>query len=67
MLYAEWSGKRVDVRMHTKQIVRTLHARDTVVGVQCSGNGLDDGMVAITMTNGKTDLYRANGQIVRRG
>ena len=67
MLYAEWSGKRVVLRTHTKQIVRTINVRDTVVGVQVSGDSTTDAMVAITMSNGKTDLYKSSGQIVRRG
>lgn len=67
MLYAEWSGKKVDIRTHTKQLVRTIRARETVVGVQVSGDSTTDAMVAITMSNGKTDLYKSSGQIVRRG
>ena len=67
MLYAEWSGKRVVIRTETKQFVRQINARCDVIGVQVSGDGTSDAMVAIAMSNGKTDLYRSSGQIVRRG
>ena len=65
--HAEWSGKRVEIYDETKQSIRVIRARDTVVGVQVSGSNFDNGMVAIAMTNGKTDLYHLNGQIIRRG
>lgn len=67
MLYAEWSGKRVVIRTETKQFVRQINARCDVIGVQVSGDSTSDAMVAIAMSNGKTDLYRSSGQIVRRG
>ena len=67
MLYAEWSGKSVTIRNGSKVIVRTLHVRANVVGVQCSGNDVNDGRIAIAMDNGKTDLYQANGTVLRRG
>ena len=67
MLYAEWSGKRVVIRTETKQFVRQINARCDVIAVQVSGDSTSDAMVAIAMSNGKTDLYRSSGQIVRRG
>lgn len=66
MLYAEWFGKMVKVYQENKQILRQIRARRDVRCVQCSGEG-NDGMIAITLDNGKTDLYRATGQIVRQG
>lgn len=66
MLYAEWTGHTVKVYNQYKQIVRQINARKDVVSVQCSGDG-NDGMIAITLVNGKTDLYNATGQIVRQG
>ena len=65
--YAEWSGKKVTIRDECKRVVRILRARDIVVGVQVSGTNLDNGRVAIAMANGKTDLYQANGTVLRRG
>lgn len=67
MLYAEWSGKRVTIRREDKSPVRVIYAHANVVGVQCNGNNSEDGIVAIAMENGKTDLYHANGAIIRRG
>ena len=67
MLYAEWSGTRVKVYNQYKQIVRTIHVRYDVVGVQVSGDSPTDAMVAIAQSNGKTDLYKSSGQLVRRG
>ena len=67
MLYAEWSGKRVVIRTEAKQFVRQINAHCDVIGVQVSGDSTSDAMVAIAMSNGKTDLYRSSGQIVRRG
>lgn len=67
MLYAEWSGTRVKVYNQYKQIVRTINVRYDVVGVQISGDSPTDAMVAIAQSNGKTDLYKSSGQLVRRG
>ena len=67
MLYAEWSGTRVQVYNQYKQIVRTINVRYDVVGVQISGDSPTDATVAIAQSNGKTDLYRSSGQLVRRG
>lgn len=67
MLYAEWSGTRVKVYNQYKQLVRTINVRYDVVGVQVSGDSPTDAMVAIAQSNGKTDLYKSSGQLVRRG
>lgn len=67
MLYAEWSGNRVTVYNQFKTLVRRINVRHDVVGVQVSGDSETDAMVAITQSNGKTDLYKSSGQIVRRG
>jgi len=67
MLYAEWSGNKVTVRDHNKVIVRKFSVRDAVVGVQISGDSTTEAMVAIAMANGKTDLYKSSGVLVRRG
>ena len=67
MMYAEWSGRTVKVyRMDTKSTLRVIHARQEVVGVQCSGT-IGNGFIAITMVNGKTDVYHDNGAIYRQG
>ena len=67
MLYAEWDHKNVTIRDQWKTTVRRIRARKNVIGVQCSGDDTNDAMIAITLENGKTDLYRASGQLVRQG
>lgn len=67
MLYAEWSGKQVTVYNHNKQLIRRFNARYDVVGVQVSGDSPTEAMVAIAMSNGRTDLFKSSGQLVRRG
>ena len=66
MLFAEWSGHIVKVYQENRQILREIRARKDVRCVQCSGEG-NDGVIAITLENGKTDVYRATGQIIRQG
>jgi len=65
MVFAQWSGRKVDVYTETKQILRHFSVGHNVVGVQCSGDG-NDATIAITMDNGKTELYRGTGQLIRR-
>ena len=67
MLYAEWSGKQVKVYTQYKQIVRRFNVNHDVVGVQISGDSPTDALVAIAQSNGKTDVYKTSGAIVRRG
>mgnify|MGYP003334155294 CR=1 FL=1 len=67
MLYAEWSGKQVTVYNHNKQLIRRFNARYDVVGVQVSGDSPTEAMVAIAMSNGRTDIFKSSGQLVRRG
>lgn len=67
MLYAEWSGKSVIIRNHLKQYVRRINVRNNVIGVQISGDSETEAMVAIAMDNGRTSLYKSNGQLIRQG
>lgn len=67
MLYAEWSGRTVSIYTHTRQFVRRITVSHPVAGVQISGDSTTDAMIAIAKVNGKADLYKSNGQIVRRG
>ncbi len=67
MLYAEWSGTKVKLYSETKMLLRQFNVPHNVVGVQVSGKNLDDGMVSIAMDNGRTYLYKANGQLIRQG
>ena len=67
MLYAEWSGKSVTIRNHNRQQVRRINVPHNIVGVQISGDSETEAMVAIAMDNGRTSLYKSNGQLVRQG
>ncbi|MBO5905314.1 MAG: hypothetical protein J6Q84_02715 [Kiritimatiellae bacterium] len=66
MMFAEWSGHTVKVYRLDRTIMRTIRARYDVVSVQCSGE-IGNGYIAITMVNGKTDVYHDNGTIYRQG
>ena len=67
MLYAEWSGKRVQIRRETRQLIRDIFVNNNVVGVQISGDSPTEATVAITMDNAKTDLFKSSGMLLRRG
>lgn len=64
MLYAEWNGKTVKVYNHAKRIVRTLIMSKDVSQVICSGEE-GNGLITITMIDGKTKVYKDNGIIFR--
>lgn len=66
ILHAEWSGREVQVYTQHNVLFRQFSMSFPVVSVQCSGNG-NDATIAITMDNGKTDLFRGTGQLIRRG
>lgn len=66
MLVARWTGRSVEIFNEHKQLIRRLSAMKNVVGVQCSGNDINDGLVSIAEEGGRTELFRANGQLVRR-
>lgn len=66
MLVARWSGRSVEIFNEHKQLIRRLTAMKNVVGVQCSGNNIADGMVSIAEEGGRTELFKANGVLVRR-
>ena len=64
-MYATFKGKTCDLFNDTKQIIRRFRVANDIVNVQVQGTG-KNATVAITMKNGKTWLYKATGQIVRR-
>lgn len=67
MFYAEWSGKTVVVKNHNRQLVRRINVHHDVIGVQVSGNSETEAIIAIAQSHGRTDLYKTNGQLYRRG
>ena len=64
-MYANFKGRQVELYNDTKQIVRRFTVSANVVNAQVSGSGTN-AVIAITMQNGKTVLYRSNGQLIRR-
>lgn len=64
-MYATFKGRQCDLYNDTKQIVRRIRVANDIVNVQVQGTG-KNAKVAITMKNGKTWLYSATGQIIRR-
>lgn len=63
--FVQFKKKKVDLYNQYKQIIRRFNMKADVVNAQISGAG-QDCYVAITMNNGKTELYKSNGQLVRR-
>lgn len=64
-MYAAFKGKTCDIYNDTKQIVRRIRVANDIVSVQVQGTG-KNATIAISMKNGKTWLYKATGQIIRR-
>jgi len=64
-MYANFKGKLVDIYSDTKAIIRRIHVTNDIVNVQISGTGIN-ATIAITMKNGKTLLYKTNGQLIRK-
>lgn len=64
-MYVNFKGKNAKLYTDTKQIVRQFNVAADIVNAQVSGDG-ENAVVALTMKNGKTVLYKSNGTIVRR-
>lgn len=64
-MYANFKGKLVDVFSDNKAIIRRIKVSNDIVNVQISGTG-PNATIAVTMKNGKTLLYRTNGQLIRK-
>ena len=68
MLYAEWTDCSVSVldASRCKQLVRRFRVRQPVVGVQISGDSHTDATIAIAMNNGRAEVYKMDGTLIRR-
>jgi len=64
-MFVTFKGKYADLFNDNKQIVRRFHVSNDIVNAQVSGNG-NNATVSLTTRDGKTVVYRATGQIVRR-
>lgn len=65
MMYVNFKGKDAKLYKANKQMVRQFRMQAEIVNAQVSGAG-ENAIVAITMKNGKTILYKSNGQVIRR-
>lgn len=65
MYYTNFSQRSCDLYNDKKQLIRRFRVSSDIANAQVTGTG-DNARIAITMRNGKTVLYKANGQIVRR-
>lgn len=64
MFFAEWRGRDVTLFDETKCPVRKLRMPFDVVGVQVMNAGEETKFV-VTMVNGRSRLYRWDGQLLR--
>lgn len=63
--YTTFKNKKVDLYNEYKQLIRRFNMKANVVNAQVQGSDKEC-YVAITMSNGKTELYKSNGQLVRK-
>ena len=64
-MYVNFKGKSAKLYNDNKQIVRQFRTAADIVNAQVQGSG-ENAIVALTMKNGKTVLYKSNGTILRR-
>lgn len=60
-----FKGKQVDMFDYTGRFIRRFIARADVVNAVVNGSG-QDSTVAITTKDGKFEIYKSNGTVVRR-
>ena len=63
--YATFAKTKVDLYDLDKQLIRRFNMKSDVVNAQVTGAG-KNAIVAITMKNGQTWVYRSDGTLVRR-
>lgn len=64
-MFANWNSKNVALYNDNGQIIRKFSAQADVVNAIISGSGQNT-TIAITTKNGKTELYKSNGQLIRK-
>lgn len=64
-MYMTFKNKQASLYTDTKQIIRQFRTNCDIVNAQVSGSG-KNAIVALTMKNGKTILYRSDGTVIRR-
>jgi hypothetical protein len=60
-----FNGKNVDLFNSDGKIIRRFRARSEVVNAQINSSNSEP-FVAITTKDGKFELYKANGTVIRR-
>lgn len=60
-----FKGRQVDMFDYTGKFVRRFMARADVVNAVINGSGKDS-TIAITTKDGKFEIYKSNGTVVRR-
>lgn len=65
LYYATFKQKRCDLYNQNKQLIRRFNMRSDIVNAQIQGSGQET-YVAITCKDGKTYLYKSNGQLIRK-
>lgn len=64
-MYITFKNRQASLYNDTKQIVRQFRTSSDIVNAQVSGSD-KNAVIALTMKNGKTVLYRSDGTIIRR-
>ena len=64
-MFCEWSGNTTKLYHDNRQLHRVFHSRLPVQCAQVSGDG-NSARIAITMSNGRTELYEGTGRLIRR-
>ena len=64
-MYITFKNRQASLYNDTKQIVRQFRTNSDIVNAQVSGSD-KNAVIALTMKNGKTVLYRSDGTIIRR-
>lgn len=62
--YVTFKQKNVDLYNQNKQFIRRFRMKAEVVNAQVQRAGQDT-IVAITTKDGKTYIYKSNGQLIR--
>lgn len=65
MYYVNFKGKKADLYNQNKQLIRRFTTTAEIVNAQVTGAGKDS-IIALTMKNGQTILYKSNGQVIRK-
>lgn len=63
-MYVNFKGKSAKLYNDNNHIIRQFRVHADIVNAQVQGSG-ENAVVALTMKNGKTVLYKSNGAILR--